>query len=64
MNLSQAALNKLWQQQSKPTQMRASKDLTGNIVDQDTGALSFDNFSRTLSADYSSSQIPHSECPI
>lgn len=64
MNLSQAALNKLWQQQSKPTQMHASKDLTGKIVDQGTGALSFDNFSRTLSADYSSSRILDSECPI
>jgi len=64
MNLSQAALNKLWQQQSKPTQMHASKDLTGKIVDQGAGALSFDNFSRTLSADYSSSRILDSECPI
>jgi hypothetical protein len=64
MNLSQADLNKLWQQQSKPSQMHASKELNGKIVDQGTGALTFDNFSRTLSADYSSSRILDSERPI
>ena len=60
MNLSQSALSKLWQQQMKPVQQyshQSAKELIGKDVDQGSGALSFDAFSRTLCADYSSSRI-------
>ena len=64
MNLSQAALSKLWQQQMKPVQqhvLQPSKEMGGKDLDQGSSALTFDSFSRTLSADYSSSRILESE---
>jgi hypothetical protein len=65
MNLSQSALNKLWQQQLKTAQqnnqqvIRESDEIN---IDQGSSALSFDAFSRTLGADYSSSRILESMC--
>lgn len=44
----------------KPTPQhshQSTKELVGKDVDQASGALSFDAFSRTLCADYSSSRI-------
>ena len=67
MNLSQAALSKLWQQQMKPVQqhvLQPSKEMGGKDLDQGSSTLTFDSFSRTLSADYSSSRILESECII
>ncbi len=64
MNLSPAALSKLWQQQTKPAQVyscQPCKEPSGKDVEQRTAALTFEKFSATLCADYSSSRIQESE---
>jgi hypothetical protein len=64
MNLSPSALNRLWQQQTKSAQHRTSKHLSGKDADQESGAFTFETFSRTLCADYSSSRILESKFPV
>lgn len=64
MNLSQAALSKLWQQQMKPVQQNTSqpsKEAGGKGIDQGSAVITFESFSATLSADYSSTRIQESE---
>jgi hypothetical protein len=65
MNLSAVALGKLWQQQMKPAQrnssLQPSKETAGKGGDQGSMALTFDSFSATLCADYSSTRIQESE---